>query len=371
LDTVSEAPPDHRYPFAGQLFWVLPVALATAGLTVLLWKNGDWGANAAAVIGVPISICAVVVTILIDRGTFKTAIFRKPVQGGARMRVAVYFTATALVLSGVVWWWKREPNPFDFMSGEVRVGYFDDNYPGWHESKGGVDVGFDVDLKNAIEAHFAKSHLVWVPIYTLDNRAAALRGSWRDLASDGTPGPTQRRVKLVISNFSMTPARAELIDFAGPYFVDTQAFLTRTDIITLSQIDPGSVCVLRGSTSADKLARFGWKPTELPSTSLCLEQFAHGLVDAVSDDRSILEGYAVQNHLPRPIELGFGAEKYGIGIPDNMPRLCGELRKVLEDFNRYEWQTAYKENLQNLNVTVDRPPASVDACQQAGPWLDW
>jgi hypothetical protein len=74
-----------------------------------------------------------------------------------------------------------------------------------------------------IESHFPDAHVVWVDLGTLDNRVKALQGDWT------VPGSTekQKRVKLVVVNFSMTAKRAEKIDFAGPYFVDTQAFLSR------------------------------------------------------------------------------------------------------------------------------------------------
>ncbi|MET8278895.1 transporter substrate-binding domain-containing protein [Micromonospora sp. NPDC005174] len=354
-----------RHSLSRQLFWLLPVALASVGICVLLFQKEAWGANAAAIISVPINIAAIVVTILVDRGAFKTPALRRPRGKSWRMKVAVYFTAGALVLSAAYWWFQREPDPFDYLSGEVRIGYTAFQYEGWH-TEGNARTGFDVALANEIQSHFEDAHLTWVDLGTLDNRINALRGKWR--ASDR--GPLQEPVKLVISNFSMTPARAQAIDFAGPYFVDTQGFLSRSDAENIAEIPIGKVCAIKGSTTLWKLEQINWNPVEAQSIAECVSKFTSARVDAVSGDRSVLAGYARAVGVQPPISLGYGQERYAVGIPNNMPRLCREISKVITDYLDYSWQDNFKATLAPLGLPESSRPQAVDPCQPAAPWLD-
>ncbi|WP_435205135.1 transporter substrate-binding domain-containing protein [Micromonospora sp. bgisy143] len=363
-DTTSTETVPTRHPLSRQLFWLLPVALASVGICVLLFQKQAWGANAAAIISVPINIAAIVVTVLVDRGAFKTPALRKPRGKSWRMKVAVYFTAGALVLSAAFWWFQREPDPFDYMSGEVRIGYNAFQYEGWHTDKNG-ETGFDVALANEIQSHFEGARLKWVDLGTLDNRINALRGKWR--ASDGDP--RQEPVKLVISNFSSTPARAEVIDFAGPYFVDIQGFLSRSDAKNIAEIPRGKVCAIKGSTTLAKLEQIHWNPVEAHSIAECVNRFKSNEVDAVSGDRSVLAGYALRVGVNPPISLGYGQERYAVGIPNNMPRLCREISKVITDFLEYGWQTTFDDTLGPVGLSDSPPPQAVEPCEPAAPWL--
>ncbi|WP_433832136.1 transporter substrate-binding domain-containing protein [Actinoplanes sp. CA-015351] len=254
------------------------------------------------------------------------------------------------------------------MSGEVRIGYVAYEYQGWHtdDQASGGPVGFDVDLARDLETQFPDAHFTWVDLGTLDNRLDALRGGWF-LPSNSDE---QERVKLVIANFSISQPRREVIDFAGPYFVDTQAFLSRAAAGNITEIPRGRVCALNGSRSAEKLTQIGWKPKLEDSLAACVSEFQAGEVDAVSDDRSLIAGYAQALGLKPPSRLNYGAEKYGIGIPNNMPKLCAELSRVIQDFLEYSWSDSFTANLNPIGLRQEdyTKPRSTDACEPAAPW---
>jgi ABC-type amino acid transport substrate-binding protein len=356
-------------PFTRELFWVVPTVIATLGFTAVLFLNRPWGADAAAIIGVPISTIAILVSILINRGSFKVRFLRVPRGRRRTWKSAAGFTVLALLVTLAVWWIRREPNPFDYLSGEVRIGYVAFEYQGWHtDSSSGVPQGFDADLVGELAAHFPDARIVWVDLTTVDNRIQALQGEWTVPNS----GEKQAPVKLVVSNFSMTPERAEKVDFAGPYFVDTQGFLSRNNATTIAQVPRGRVCVLKDSRSDEKLTRAGWNPMREDSLAACVAEYRADRVDAVSDDRSLIAGFAKQLGLKAPSPLSYGAEKYGVGMPNNMPRLCAEISKVIDDFLKYNWSDAFRTNLAPFGLSENnytRPP-SPDPCQPAGPWYD-
>lgn len=350
-----------------ELFWVLPLGLAAIGATIYMLSNRRWGADAAAILAFPVSLAGIVVAVLIERGVFRRSALQVPRERRRAWHGAAALIATVLAGTLVAWWVQREGDPFDYLSGDVRIGYTSSSsYSGWHVDQRGIPTGFDIDIAHAIESHFKVAHITWVDVGNLNNRIAALQGKWRDASN-----MEQKPVKLVISNFSMSPQRAEQIDFAGPYFVDSQGFLAQRGITSIADVPVGqSVCVLEGSSSADRLLQYGWRPVERKSLAACVSEFRIGRVSAVSGDRSALAGFASSARWAPPIDLKFGAEKYGVGMPNNMPRLCAELSKVIDDFIVYQWATAFHENLERLGLKrADySTPRSTDPCEQPAPW---
>jgi ABC-type amino acid transport substrate-binding protein len=348
-----------------EAFWLVPTLLALAGLTAILLLNPKWGADAAAIIALPLSVAGTVVALLSERGALQSRALKVPRNRRRTGRWVAALTVVALAGTLGVWLVRREGDPFDYMSGEVRVGYVAYEYRGWHTDATGGPVGFDVDVTREIESHFPDAHVVWVDLGTLDNRVKALQGDWT------VPGSTekQKRVKLVVANFSMTAKRAEKIDFAGPYFVDTQAFLSRRPVGDISEIGRDRVCVIKGSRSDEKLTQIGWKPLEELSLAACVNDYTAAKVDAVSDDRSLIAGYTYPLKLSPPNRLNYGSEKYGVAIPNNMPKLCREIGKVLSDFLTYSWSEAFTTNLAPLGLKESEyVKPTLEQCQSASPW---
>jgi len=350
-----------------ELFWLTPLGLATVSLTVYLLAHQKWGASVAGTLTLPVEVAGIATTILIARG----APARLPalrIPGGRRRVWRWAATVTTLMLAGTAaaWWFQREPDPKSFLSGVVRIGYTND-YDGWHSTDGKPVHGFDVDVAYSLARRFGFT-IEWVPLGGLNNRMTALNGRWVD-----DHGETEDSVKLVISNFSRTPAREQKIDFAGPYFVDAQGYLSATPASRIIDLPTsGRVCVLKDSTSSDALYQRGWSTLEKPSLDACINEFKQGKVNAVSGDRTTLAGYAkAMGKDPRTyIAFSTGSEEYAIGLPNNMPRLCAAVGQALDKFITNEWEQAFNDNLGplGLQITDFVRPAHTDPCQQPGPW---
>src|SRR5690349_18713126 len=175
-----------------EIYWVLPTVLAVAGIFVFLLINRRWGADASALLAIPLEAAGLIVSILVARGAFTP---RPSSVTSERRRLVVRlvagFTALAVVGTTVAWWIKREGDPFDYMSGDVRIGYVAYEYLGWHtdDSVTGAPKGFDVDVVREIEAHFPDAHVVWVDLGNLENRVNALG---RRRVGDDRPRSGQR-----------------------------------------------------------------------------------------------------------------------------------------------------------------------------------
>src|SRR5689334_20111627 len=94
-----------------------------------------------------------------------------------------------------------------------------------------------------------------------------------------------------MSQFAITVQRQQRIDFAGPYFVDTQGMLARTSVTHWQQVRPGTVCAPDGSSGARTLEVQDWKPRLAKSTSKCFADLTAGQVEAVSTGSTILRSF--------------------------------------------------------------------------------
>lgn len=341
--------------FREELYWLLPIIIATFAVTSWLLLNPRWGADIAAIIVIPINVAAVLTPLLFGYSARGGDLLNWRRSGSRKLKVAIAFTMIALIFSSTVYWLTREPNPREYLSGTVRIGVTAEDYPGWNASENNKRKGFDVALAESLAEYFG-----FTPEYVPISR--------KDRIEDLATGKDD--IKLVIDNFSITPEREGQIDFAGPYFVDSQGFFTWNSAGNLEDIPPGKVCVPSDTTAQDRLVKYyGWQPTPEPSLAKCVER----LLDrndptlAVSTDSAILQAYAQRRGIQAPAPIQLGLEKYGVGIPNNRPRLCEEVNKAIEDFILYKWDSAFRENLQGLSPD-NRRPVSIPECKSPAFW---
>ena len=217
--------------------------------------------------------------------------------------------------------------------------------------------GFDVLLVEALRKRFYKADFVWVPLAALPDRENRLSGD-KDERDD---------VDLVISNFSMTLERREKIDFAGPYFLDVQGLLTRTGNRTPNAKET-TLCGLGSSTGEKTIKGLSWRLHQEPTLEKCIGMYERGEVAGVSTDMAILQPYvkdraASEKPLPGTVVdlQALGTEEYGIGIPNNHPKLCAALNKAVEDFLRTSWEAAFRAFLTPAGVSpANRKPPGVE-----------
>ncbi|HKN53264.1 MAG TPA: transporter substrate-binding domain-containing protein [Amycolatopsis sp.] len=339
--------------FRGQLYWILPIVIATLAVTLWLLLNPRWGGEVAAIVVIPINVAAVLVPLLLSFSAKGESARRT--RRAKKLKVATAFTMAALLLSGGIYWATGEPDPKNYLSGVVKIGVQLEDYPGWNVSGDGKRKGFDIALAEALAEHFGFT-AEYVPISHKER-------------TDRLVAEKNDDIKLVIANFSITPEREEKIDFAGPYFVDTQGFFTWNSADRLEDIPPGKVCVPSDTTAQERLTKLGWKPAPEPSLAMCVQRLRNQADPtlAVSTDAAILQAYAAKNNIPVPAPISLGLERYGVGIPNNRPKLCKELNKAIEDFLLYQWDTAFRDHLPGLSPD-GRRPTSLPECKSPGLW---
>lgn len=230
------------------------------------------------------------------------------------------------------------------------------NQPGLAQRTGaGTYSGVDIDISRFVARALGVDprNLTFTEVRQAD-RESALR---------------QRKVDLVVNNFSITDERKATIDFAGPYFIAGQSLLTRrsnTDIAGPESLDYSDwkLCSVTGTTSAELIKRRfanSVTVTEFPSEPECMRALENREVDAVTGDDVVLAGYAAQQ--PDKYRLAgetFSVERYGIGLhkgDSRQPAVTAALRAMIADG---EWSRIMQRNLGSSRYLIPPPPVVAD-----------
>lgn len=149
------------------------------------------------------------------------------------------------------------------------------------------------------------------------------------------------QVDLVLATYSITPARAEKISFAGPYYTSQAGVLVKASNKTVqsySDLGGKKVATQAGSTGPAILAQYAPKATvqEFQTHQEALDALRQGRVDAyVTDHTLLLNALSLGTGDARLAGAPFGAQDpYGIGLPkdsDGVAFVNGFLKKVQAD----------------------------------------
>ncbi len=228
--------------------------------------------------------------------------------------------------------------------------------PGIGFLKPGDDVpsGFDIEMGKYVAAQLG------IPEDNIN---------WKETVSDNRePFLQNGTVDIVIASYSITPERAKLVGFAGPYYVTGQQLLVREEdkdkIGGPKDLKNVKACSVTGSTSlANVVEDYGAKPVPFDTYSACVRQLKNGTVDAVTTDGAILLGYAAQD--PDNLEVvgdAFSEERYGIGYNKSKTQMCQFLTDTIQQsYDDGYWKEAFESTLGESGVETPEPP-KLDSC---------
>jgi glutamate transport system substrate-binding protein len=267
--------------------------------------------------------------------------------------------AAVLVVTGTTVFADRVVNPaLLFLSGTVKIGIHG-GLPGWSYPRDEPE-GFDVVLARFLAEKYGFT-LELVPLQP-EQRESELRGG---------------RVDLVIANYSIDGSswgdrdkrRLEVIDFAGPYFLDHSGVMYSPDKLAGQPgIPVGNVCVSNGTTAQDYLDGQGITADQAE----CFRRFADRTdlaVMGVVTDLSLLTTYTrefgamAQPAVWRndPSHYPVHDERYGIAMADDSPALCRELTSAVDDFLSHGWDRAFADHLHGVGDSGKHKPEHADA----------
>ncbi|MFD9702135.1 glutamate ABC transporter substrate-binding protein [Lentzea sp. NPDC059081] len=211
--------------------------------------------------------------------------------------------------------------------------------------------GFDVDVAKYIanELGVSEDGITW---------REAQPGNRETLLTSG-------QADLVVSTYSITDKRKQIVDFVGPYFVAGQDLLVRYNEKRIS--GPKSLnsslrlCSTAGSTSAAYVKEQFAKDVNLveyAKFSDCVTALLANNVDAVTTDDVLLAGYAAQNpELLRVVGDPFSKEEYGVGLHRNDPGSKAKVQAALQKMiDSGAWKKSLEANIGSSGYKIPDPP---------------
>lgn len=213
----------------------------------------------------------------------------------------------------------------------------------------GFDAGLGQMLARYITGKSDVQSLTKLTVTTVDTRETLLQNS---------------TVDAVIATYTITPARATKIDFAGPYYESGDAIMvksTNNSIKTVGDLKGKNVATESNSTAAVALKQFApdAKVTLFQQDQECVAAVQQGRVDAYVLDQGILISDASKNPAVKVVGEPFTKEPYGIGLPKAHP----EAKKFVNDwlqkiYDNGDWAKLWKATVGAVvKGDVPAPPA--------------
>jgi len=277
-------------------------------------------------------------------------------NGGMTMRKLAVLVAGLLVLVACGSGGGGGPNPTPAPvagapGGKLTIGVAFDE-PGLGLKTGDAYTGFDVDTAVYIAGALGvtRDNITWKEA-NADQRQQLLESGGAD---------------LIVSTFSITDQRKQVVDFAGPYFVAHQDLLVRrndTEITGPEALDGKTLCSVPGTTSAAYVTSHylgNIKLLEKPRFSDCVTALANSEVDAVTTDDVILAGFAAQPQYQGKLKVvgkGFSDEIYGVGVKKGNSDLVGKVNAALKQYiDDGSWKRSLDANVRPSGYSIPDPP---------------
>lgn len=169
--------------------------------------------------------------------------------------------------------------------------------------------GFDAALSQALARYIIggddPTALTEVTVVTSDTRETLLENG---------------SVDAVFATYTITPARAEKITFAGPYYSSGQAVLVRADNTQITGVDTlagHKVAVQSNSSSGPALDKAApeAQQVQFEAHTDCVAALEAGQVEAYVVDHSLLLSTVQGNDKLKIVGKPFTEDPYGIGLP--------------------------------------------------------
>jgi glutamate transport system substrate-binding protein len=171
----------------------------------------------------------------------------------------------------------------------------------------------------------------------------------------------QGTVDLVISTYTITDKRQELVDFAGPYYIAGQDILASSQDVAsgaisgIGSLNGKKVCAVKGSTSLTNVKEAAPTADRYPE---CFAALKAGLVDAMTTDDVILLGLAQET--PGEFLLTgnpFHTEPYGVGVPKGDTKMRTLVNEALASaYADGRWEAAFRSTIGKVGANVPTAP---------------
>ncbi|ABR75296.1 ABC transporter substrate-binding protein [Actinobacillus succinogenes] len=206
---------------------------------------------------------------------------------------------------------------------KIRIGVFSDKPPFGYVDKDGKNQGFDVEIAKALTKDLlGDENKVEFVLVEAANRAEYLLSN---------------KIDITLANFTVTPARQEVVAFAEPYMKVALGVVSKDGavITDVKQLEGKTLLVNKGTT-ADAYFSKNFPQIKLlkfEQNTETFEALRDGRGDALAHDNALLFAWAKENP-------GFTV---GVKELGDLDFIAGAVRK--EDKDLLEWLNAEMEKL--------------------------
>ena len=184
------------------------------------------------------------------------------------------------------------------------------------------------------------------------------------VSANREPFLQQGRVDLVLATYTMNAKRAEVINFAGPYYVAGQSLMVQKGnplgIKGPDDLAGHKACSVEGSASSTNIRKLvpTVQVTTFDSYSKCADALKNGQVDAVTTDNTILAGLrSLDPDSFDLVDVAFTKEPYGIGIAKDRQDLADFANEALKKaFSDGGWAKAWDSTAGKILGPAPQPP---------------
>ena len=170
-------------------------------------------------------------------------------------------------------------------AGKVRIGVFSDKPPFGYVDSQGKSQGFDVEIAKAITKDLLGD----------ENKAEYVLVE----AANRVEYLTSNKVDIILANFTVTPARAEVVDFAKPYMKVALGVVSKDGaVITDVNQLKGKTLLINKGTTADAYFTKNYPDIKLlkfEQNTETFEALRDSRGDALAHDNTLLFAWAKEN----------------------------------------------------------------------------
>jgi len=209
-------------------------------------------------------------------------------------------------------------------AGKITIGVFDSNPPfGYVDAKSHDLAGYDIDFAREI----AKKLGVKLELQTTN-------------PANRIPLLTSHKVDVIVADFTITPERAQQVDFTTPYFIGGQQFLAaKGHFLKKEELANARIGVVKGTTEEQEIRSTFPNAHVLAfdEISLALTALRNGNVQVITQDGALLAGLLAKTPDRAKYQIpaySVSVEKIGIAVNRDEARLLGKINQTLVELEK-------------------------------------
>ena len=170
-------------------------------------------------------------------------------------------------------------------AGKIRIGVFSDKPPFGYIDSQGKSQGFDIEIAKAVGKDLlGDENKVEFVLVEAANRVEYLQSN---------------KVDVILANFTVTPARKEVVDFAKPYMQVALGVVSKEGalITDISQLEGKTLLVNKGTTADTYFSKNhpNINLLKFEQNTETFEALRDGRGDALAHDNTLLFAWAKEN----------------------------------------------------------------------------